>query len=321
MSEISKPLFRDPIQDGAADPTVIWNRAAGEWWMFYTNRRVLAPPVNDVSWVFGTDIGIAASPDGGATWSYRGTAQGLETGWGRNTFWAPEIIDDGAGYHMYVSYIEGVNTGWGTVPGAIRHYTSSDLAHWQYESTLDLDSLHVIDACVVPLPEGGWRMWFKDDDHGTHTYFADSPDLYRWTPGGAAVENLPHEGPNVFALGGWYWMLTDEWAGLRVHRSTDLRTWETQDRILTESGSGEDDGGCGFHADVVVVGDDAFVFYFTHPERLPGAPARDDLYSHRRSSIQAARARVAEGRLVCHRDEPLMAPILPPGGPAPSVRP
>ncbi|WP_019534432.1 hypothetical protein [Paenibacillus ginsengihumi] len=26
------PLFRDPIHDGAADPTVIWNREAKEWW-------------------------------------------------------------------------------------------------------------------------------------------------------------------------------------------------------------------------------------------------------------------------------------------------
>jgi len=312
--EIPKPLFRDPIHDGAADPTVIWNRAAGEWWMFYTNRRVLAPPIADVAWVFGTDIGIAASTDGGTTWSYRGTAQGLETSWGRDTFWAPEVIDDGATYHMYVSYIEGVHANWGA-PGEIRHYTSADLAHWEYESTLDLDSQHVIDACVVPLPEGGWRMWFKDDDHGTHTYSADSPDLYQWTPGGAAVENQPHEGPNVFAFGGAYWMLTDEWAGLRVHRSTDLRTWETQDRILAESGSGEDDGGNGFHADVVVVGDDAFVFYSTHPERPLGASAHDGAYAHRRSSIQVARARVAEGRLVCDRDEVLTAPILPPGGP------
>ena len=153
MTEIPKPLFRDPIHDGAADPTVIWNRAAGEWWMFYTNRRVWAPPIDDVSWVFGTDIGIASSADGGATWSYRGTARGLETGWGRDTF---------------------------------------------------------------------WRMWFKDDDHG---------------------------------------------------------------------------------------------IYFTHPGRLPGEPARDSLYAHRRTSIQVARARVAQGRLVCDRDEALTAPILPPGGP------
>jgi hypothetical protein len=314
MTEIPKPLFRDPIHDGAADPTVIWNRAAGEWWMLYTNRRVTAPPLDDVSWVFGTDIGIASSADGGATWTYRGVAEGLETGWGRDTFWAPEVVDDGETYHMYVSFIEGVHAKWGA-RGEIRHYTGTDLAHWEYQSTLDLDSEHVIDACVVPLPEGGWRMWFKDDDHGTHTYTADSPDLHRWTPGGPAVENAPHEGPNVFALGGAYWMLTDEWAGLRVHRSDDLRTWETRDRILAESGSGEDDGGNGLHADVVVVGEDAFVFYFTHPGRVPGERIRDDVYAHRRTSIQVARARVIDGRLVCDRDETLAGPILPVDGP------
>ncbi|WP_335988321.1 hypothetical protein [Glycomyces sp. MUSA5-2] len=317
MTTVSKPLFRDPIEDGAADPTVIWNRTAGEWWMFYTNRRVLAPPIDDVSWVHGTDIGIASSKDGGATWVYRGTAQGLETGWGRNTYWAPEVVDDGHVFHMYVSVIEGVPVRWGgsRVEG-IRHYTSEDLVHWRFASVLDLDSADVIDACVFPLPEGGWRMWFKDSARGAHTYCADSPDLYSWTPAGPAVVNMPHEGPNVFALGGSYWMLTDEWKGLRVHRSTDLRAWEVRDRILDPSGgAGPDDGGNGLHADVVVVGDDAFVFYFTHPGRTPGEPIRDTLYAHRRTSIQVARAHVLDGELVCDRDEVLHGPILPVGGP------
>jgi hypothetical protein len=314
MSAIPKPLFRDPVQDGAADPTVIWNRAFDEWWMFYTNRRVWSPPFDDVSWVFGTDIGIASSEDGGATWVYRGIAEGLETGWGRNTFWAPEVIDDGETYHMYASCIEGIHSRWGA-EGLIRHYTSEDLAHWEYQSTLELDSRQVIDACVLPLPEGGWRMWFKDSSRGSHTYAADSPDLYQWRPTGPAVENCAHEGPNVFALGGSYWMLTDEWKGLRVHRSDDLRSWEIQDRILAESGTGADDGGNGLHADVVVVGDDAFVFYFTHPGRVPGEPIRDDLYAHRRTSIQVARAHVVDGRLVCDRDEVLEGPVLPVSGP------
>ena len=90
-------------------------------------------------------------------------------------------------------------------------------------------------------------------------------------------------------------MLTDEWAGLRVHRSADLRTWEPHHRILAESGPGEDDGGNGLHADVVVVGDDAFVFYFTHPGRRPGEQPRDSLYPHR-SCRQAARERLRPRR-------------------------
>ena len=28
------PLFRDPIYDGAADPTIIWNPKEKAWWTF-----------------------------------------------------------------------------------------------------------------------------------------------------------------------------------------------------------------------------------------------------------------------------------------------
>ena len=33
------PLYCDPVHDGAADPTLIWNRDEKCWWMLYTNRR------------------------------------------------------------------------------------------------------------------------------------------------------------------------------------------------------------------------------------------------------------------------------------------
>ncbi|MEZ4836778.1 MAG: DUF6713 family protein [Caldilineaceae bacterium] len=39
MTQPNAPLFRDPIYDGAADPTVIWNRQEQCWWLLYTNRR------------------------------------------------------------------------------------------------------------------------------------------------------------------------------------------------------------------------------------------------------------------------------------------
>jgi hypothetical protein len=63
------PLFRDPVHDGAADATLIWNRAEKCWWMLYTNRRADAANEKGVKWVHGTDIGIASTPDGGATWN------------------------------------------------------------------------------------------------------------------------------------------------------------------------------------------------------------------------------------------------------------
>ena len=57
----SKPLYRDPVFDGAADVTIVYDRAAKLWKMFYTNRRatVNLPDPQDVAWVHGTAIGIA----------------------------------------------------------------------------------------------------------------------------------------------------------------------------------------------------------------------------------------------------------------------
>ena len=36
---VPKLLFRNPVRDGAADPSLVWDRAKGRWLMFYTNRR------------------------------------------------------------------------------------------------------------------------------------------------------------------------------------------------------------------------------------------------------------------------------------------
>ena len=62
-----KPLFRDPVYDGAADPVLCWNKAEKKWFMFYTNRRAKLAKARGVDWVHGTHIGIAESSDGGIT--------------------------------------------------------------------------------------------------------------------------------------------------------------------------------------------------------------------------------------------------------------
>ena len=71
----AKPLFRDPVHDGAADPVVVWNRRERKWFMLYTNRRANVAAATGVTWVHGTRVGVAESTDGGATWKYRGVAQ------------------------------------------------------------------------------------------------------------------------------------------------------------------------------------------------------------------------------------------------------
>ena len=315
------PLFRDPVFDGATDPVVVHHRELGQWWMFYTQRRATAEGPG-VAWVHGSGIGVAVSEDGGASWLYRGTAEGLDVEWGTNTFWAPEIVWARGEYHMYVSYIRGVPTQWPGHDRHIEHYTSPDLLSWTHVSRLDLGSRTVIDACVFPLaaalgedaPAGtaAYRMWFKDEAAGSQTYAADSDDLVTWTPIGPVITGRPHEGPNVFALGGYFWMIVDEWQGQRVYRSEDLTSWTGQGLILDLPGRRPDDASNGLHADVVVPGavsldtiptgvDHAWIVYFTHPGAAD-APFGEVTYAERRSSIQVAVLRVVDGVLVCERD-------------------
>ncbi|HJV98464.1 MAG TPA: hypothetical protein VJ617_05160 [Arthrobacter sp.] len=76
--------------------------------------------------------------------------------------------------------------------------------------------------------------------------------LRAWSKPEPVITDVPHEGPNVFALGGWYWMIVDEWRGLAVHRSKDLKNWTRQGLILDTPGTGPDDSAIGQHPDVVV---------------------------------------------------------------------
>jgi hypothetical protein len=299
--------YRDPVYDGATDPVVVRSRESGEWWMFYTQRRASAPGPG-VAWVHGTDIGVAVSADNGGSWTYRGTVPGLDFEAGRNTFWAPEIFWARDQYHMLVTYIQGVPNRWAGHERQIRHYTGPDLWHWSDLGPLPLNSRYVIDAAVYPLPSGSYRLWFKDEARGSHTYACDSRDLLTWTCPKPAITGEAHEGPNVFALGDWYWLLTDEWRGLAVYRSMDLASWERAGMILDVPGARPDDADIGRHADVVKCGGRAFIFYFTHPG-LAGAPDADS-YQARRSCVLAAELHAEGGRLTCDRNAPPTPPFL-----------
>jgi hypothetical protein len=304
------PLFRDPVYDGAADPSLIWNDKVRAWWVFYTNRRADAPDSQDgVRWCHGTDIGIASSPDG-RTWTYRGTAQGLEFEPGRNTFWAPCLVEYGAAYHMYVSYVRGVPADW-SGERHIVHYTSRDLVHWKFEAVVPLSSERVIDAFVYAKPAGGWRMWYKDEAHGSHIYAADSEDLSSWSVNGPVVTGNSQEGPAVFWWRGCYWMLVDRWQGMGILKSEDLERWTEQPgTILGVPGSRPDDADIGRHGEVVVQGPDAYLFYFTHPF----GPKDHVQPGKHRSSLQVARLDLAGGWLVCDRNKLFDLDLKPPSG-------
>ncbi|MBC2906498.1 glycosyl hydrolase [Streptomyces cupreus] len=298
-TELSHPAYRDPVHDGATDPTLVRHRTTGEWWMFYTQRRA-GLKCEGVEWVHGTDIGVAVSTDDCRTWTYRGIARGLEYQPGRMTYWAPEVIaDDDGTHHMYVSYLPGVRDDW-LGDAHLLHYTSADLLHWEFRSLLDLDSDRVIDATVHPLPDGaGWRMWFKDERDDSRIHTADSPDLYTWTRTAPAATDQPQEGPTVFRLAGEYWMITDNWKGLSVYRSPDLENWTREPyQLLAATPEGH-------HAMVVEQGASAALWYFTADEDDPAG---------RRSVVRAARLEVRDGALVCDPDAvavPLAAGATP----------
>jgi lysophospholipase L1-like esterase len=297
-----KPLFRDPVHDGAADPVLCWNHAEKKWFMFYTNRRANVSNTQGVSWVHGTKIGIAESSDSGASWKYRGTAN-IDYGRGEYSYWAPEVIEHDGTYHMYLTFVPGMHTDWSGTRDII-HLTSKDLLNWKYESVLKLSSNRVIDACVIRLSDGTWRMWYNNEVDRKSIYYADSPDLYKWDDKGKAMGERPGEGPKVFRWKDCYWMVVDVWQGLGIYKSRDCLKWTRQvNNLLQEPGQGPDDKVKGGHPDVVVSGNRAYLFYFTHPGRQ-SPNEKKGAYEQRRSSIQVVELEYKDGWLTCHRDKP-----------------
>lgn len=306
-----KPLFRDPVYDGAADPVVIWNRAEKKWFMVYTNRRATRTELPGVSWVYGTRLGIAESSDGGATWTYRGVAK-IGHGTEEDTHWAPDIIEHAGVYHMFLTFVPGTYVKWDG-KGRIVHLASRDLLEWTFEQELPLPSPRTIDAGVFRLPDGTFRLWYNDEVDRKSIHYADSPDLKTWTDRGRAMPAMQSgEGAKVFFWKDAYWMIVDHWRGLGVYRSPDAVAWTRQPGyILDQPGAGEDDGVKGGHADVVVSEGRAFLFYFTHPGRR-GPDEKKDGVEQRRSSLQVVELTEHEGVIAADRDAPTYVRLTPP---------
>jgi len=297
-----KPVFSDPIYDGAADPVIIWNKKEKKWFMFYTNRRATDMTLDGVKWVHGTRIGIAESTDGGASWKYRDTANIKFRPTAEYTHWAPDVFEHKGLYHMFLTYVPGVFDNWNH-PREIVHLTSKDLLNWDYKSTLKLVTDKVIDATVYQLPNGTWRLWYNNEKDAKTIYYADSKDLENWDLKGKVIQERG-EGPKVFRWKGKYWMLVDNWAGMSFYSSDDATHWTKQpERILELPGKGKEDQAIGGHADVVVSGDRAFVYYFTHPGRITKKYA--DKVETRRSVIQVAELEYKNGTISVDRDKPV----------------
>ncbi len=299
------PMYRDPVTDGAADPVMVWNKVEKCWWMLYTQRRANLNTA-DVAYCYGNKIGIAQSDDNGRSWYYRGTLD-LDFEPGHNTFWAPEIVYHKGTYHLFVTYVRGVRNHWSGRPQFI-HYTSKNLWDWKYRGPIAFGTDSGIDVTICKKPNGDWGAWYKNEAKGGQTYCSDSKNLKEWSQGKLAIGSAACEAPKVFQFKGYYWLLTDEWRGLRLFRSSDLETWEPQGLILSDKGTRPDDCINGGHCDVVVFGEKAYVIYFTHPGRGEAeplvSPARGVMdYRERRTSIQCAELLFKDGTLVADRSD------------------
>jgi hypothetical protein len=315
----AKPLFRDPVYDGATDPTIIYHPDDKKWYMFYTSRRANVPGLNGVAWVHGTPIGIATSADGGATWQYLGQAKiNYKDAVPDATWWAPAIVVHNGLYHMYLVYVPGVFTDW-SHPRYIIHLTSKDLLTWDYQSTLPLSHPKVIDPGVIRLPDGTWRLWYKDEATGSSCNYADSPDLYTWTDHGRvpALSDAGGEAPLAFHWQGHYWLMRDITGGrhgLALYRSDDALNWARVGTLLQTPGTGTDDTAVGHHPEIILSGDRAYLFYFVQPgtSATPGGP-RDG----RRSSIQVVELKydATNNVLAADRNAPTLINLQPPKDP------
>ncbi|TWT87129.1 Beta-xylosidase [Pseudobythopirellula maris] len=311
-----KPLFRDPVYDGAADPCIVWNPIVKKWWMFYTNRRSTETELPGVSWVFKTKIGIAESEDG-AHWSYVGTANiprlPEELGGGNATLWAPDIVrgDDGA-WRLFLSIQAGVAESWGKVPGYIVQLSSDDLRNWKVDHTFDLP-VGSYDAEAIRTPQGAWRLYYKDpSNHASTFYFLESDDLRRWSEP-QRVLSTQGEGPAMFHWKGADWMILCDGRGFKTFRSDDGIDWIQQPGgplMPHGSGVGTDDTTTARHGDVIVSKNRAYLYYFTHPGRV-GEDATKDGYEQRRSSIQVVELKLRDDRIVAERNDPTYVDLEP----------
>lgn len=298
----SKPLFRDPVYDGAADPVLIWSRGEKKWLMFYTDRRANVPGLDGVTWVHGTPIHIAESSDGGARWKYRGPMKIPSFGKPDYTYWAPDVVYQAGVYHMYLTVVPGTFKDWSANRNIV-HLTSKNLKDWTFEGTLPLASEKVIDATLAKTPSGSWSLWYKNERDHSHIYRAESTDLAHWTDKGPVLTDRSQEGPKVFFWKDQYWMITDVWHGLAVYRSTDAEHWtHEQKNLLEEPGLIPTDRAKGQHADVVVNGERAFLFYFVHQQ---GADLDASIPNpERRSVLQVVELQYKDGQLTCDRNAP-----------------
>ena len=125
--------------------------------------------------------------------------------------------------------------------------------------------------------------------------------MINWTyQGEQNTINNHGDGPIIFVWKGYYWLILNAEnggnRGLTVWRSHDgSDNWTNEGTILATGGSRPHDKGAVRTGDVVVSGDEAYLFYYVMDDRYPRG---------KQSLVQVARLVFNEGALTCDRNAP-----------------
>ncbi|MEM7473527.1 MAG: sulfatase-like hydrolase/transferase [Planctomycetota bacterium] len=309
LGDVTSPLFADPHYNGSCDPEVVWNENEKEWFVYYTARRATRKNATYV----GTPIGVISSPDL-ASWRFRGYCS-FDGTKGKpdnaNTHWAPGIIVRDGQLHMFATYKDSAEAPWGG-DGVIRHYVApldDPVDGWRLVGVPELNQPDPIDVSLIQVADE-FRAYYRVGKGGG-IQWATSTDLEHWENQGKCLGDVNsdqrgfgyQEAPYVFQFQNKFWMLTDPHNGLAVFHSSDGVTWRRQRRILKEEGTGKADTTLARHPSVAIVGERAFIFYHTEPNRpYPSPPAEQRTPHQKISFLQMAELKIQDGQLTCDRD-------------------
>ncbi|MEM1183763.1 MAG: sulfatase-like hydrolase/transferase [Planctomycetota bacterium] len=312
------PLFADPNFHGSCDPEVVWNQALGEWFIYYTARRALAP---DGRTPAGTPIGVASSPDW-REWTFRGYCafDGRDDQpTASSTYWAPAVVAQGDQLHMFVTYKPQATGFWGGDGEGIRHYVAESSAptEWRYIDT-PIRGKDAIDAGIIKIDES-WRMFYRDrpNARGMTSFVASSQDLRHWVRHGLAAGDIAdehvtghhyHEAQFPFRWKNAYWLFTDpSGPGLAAFQSDDAATWHFVNDFMTDRGTHPTDSNAARHPSVAIVDGRAFAFYHCEPDRPEGPYSRVPI-EKRKTFLQVTELVHVNGTLRAVRPESTRLP-------------
>ena len=131
----------------------------------------------------------------------------------------PRSSTTGARWRMYLTEIDGVPERWDGHERRIVEYVSGRPRRTGAPRPAPARQRPRDRRGGRALPRRRWRLWYKDEAAGSVTTVAVVARPRVVARRGHRDRRAAARGPSVFALGGWWWMITDEWRGMAVHRS------------------------------------------------------------------------------------------------------